>query len=477
MCKKIIVFKKGTELIIDERNLLEQMNHPFISNLKFSFQDENKLYLVMDLYKGGDLRYHLYKRVSFTEEQTKFFIACLVLALEYLHKNKIIHHDIKPENILLDSKGYASLSDFGIARKYRENNAEDNCGSPGYIAPEILCDENHNCTSDYFSLGVVAYELMTGKRPFIGKTRKEIKEYIMTKGIKVCKKNIPNDWTIEAADFMSKLLKVDPNERLGNNGIEEIKTHSWLKLFNWKELYLKKIPSPFIPNENIEQNINKKFCYLEDKFDAKTKEKLKEITKSGEYKTLFDNFLYFNRYNTVENQNKETFINPHQIYSLLEEKERNAFSLEDINDDNDLKLAKKHVKRAASMGNSSKKSLYLDSHEDYIQNKKDIDHKLNILFSQKETEADSANNIKVINDIQDNNCINTVRNENNKDNVFRLVSNNNNCNNKYYMTNSRNKNNIYLQHGRLQTAIPQSIKLCKKQITSFDDPKLLNIRK
>jgi serine/threonine protein kinase len=125
----------------------------------------------MDLLTGGDLRYHINKRRKFTEEQTKFFVCCLLLAFDCIHKKNIIHRDIKPENIVLDSNGYLRVTDFGIARYAKKDNARETSGTPSYMAPEVLCKQNHTFAVDYYALGVIAFECMMGRRPYTGKTR------------------------------------------------------------------------------------------------------------------------------------------------------------------------------------------------------------------------------------------------------------------------------------------------------------------
>jgi len=144
----------------------------------YAFSDYENLYLVTDLVTGGDLRYHLSKRKKFTEPETKFFIACILIGLEYMHNNGVIHRDIKPENLLLDEKGYVHITDMGISRIWSPDNAHDTSGTPGYMAPEVMCRQNHGVAVDYFALGIVCYEFMFGKRPYTGKTRKDIRDQI-----------------------------------------------------------------------------------------------------------------------------------------------------------------------------------------------------------------------------------------------------------------------------------------------------------
>lgn len=130
--------------------------------MNYAFQDSENLYLVMDLLNGGDLRYHVSRHRKFTEEQTKFFVCCVLLALEYIHVNNILHRDIKPENFVMDDRGYVRLTDFGIAKVYQKENAAETSGTPGYMAPEVMCAQNHTIAVDYFALGVFAYECMCG---------------------------------------------------------------------------------------------------------------------------------------------------------------------------------------------------------------------------------------------------------------------------------------------------------------------------
>ena len=223
MSKVKIIDKRSEKSIKSERNLLSKMNHPFIINMHYSFQDKDTLYLIMDLLTGGDIRYHICKKKKFTESQTKFFMACILLGLEYCHSNFIIHRDIKPENLVLDDKGYVKITDFG---------------------PEVMCCQNHTVVVDYFALGVMGYEFMKGVRPYLGRSRKEIKEKIMAKQINIKKYDIPEGWSTEAADCINRLLQRKPFQRLGYHGINDIKNHSWFIDFPWRDLYYKKLEAP-----------------------------------------------------------------------------------------------------------------------------------------------------------------------------------------------------------------------------------------
>ena len=140
-------------------------------NLLYAHQDRQNLYLLLDYLPGGDLRYHL-SRKKFNEEEAKFIIVCILLGLKYLHSKGVIHRDIKPENIVLDSKGFAHITDLGVARPFRSNNSCDTSGTPGYMAPEVLCRQDHSYSVDYFAIGIITHELMLRKRPLKGRSRK-----------------------------------------------------------------------------------------------------------------------------------------------------------------------------------------------------------------------------------------------------------------------------------------------------------------
>ncbi len=316
MSKVKIIDNQNIKNIKNERDLLSKLNHPFIVNMHFSFQNSNYLYLVMDLLTGGDLRYHLFHRKSFNEEQSKFFISCVILGLEYCHSNLIIHRDIKPENVILDSYGYAHITDFGIAKMQQPNNSNETSGTPGYMAPEVLFGRNHTTVADYFACGVMCYEFMKGVKPYLGKNRKEIKERIKEREIKLDKRNLKEGWSLDAADFINQLLQRQANRRLGyKGGINELKKHPWLKNIDWKELYNGRVTSPFIPVG--EENYEYKFCTAVEKKGEDTEERYKKIIKSNEYTNIFNDYYYFNRYDIKTQGLKMIFFNIHdKIYKI-----------------------------------------------------------------------------------------------------------------------------------------------------------------
>lgn len=128
------------------------------------------------------------------------------MGLEYIHEKNIIHRDIKPENLVLEEDGFLRITDFGIARTWREDNESDTSGTPGYMAPEVMCRQKHTVSVDYFAVGVMAYECMFGKRPYLGKSRKEIRDHILQKQVQIRKHDIPDGWSTAAADFINRMI-------------------------------------------------------------------------------------------------------------------------------------------------------------------------------------------------------------------------------------------------------------------------------
>ena len=291
MSKLKIIDKKSEKSINSEREFLSILNHPFIVNMHYAFQDRDNLYLVMDMLSGGDLRYHISRYRRFSEEQTRFFIACMVYTLEYIHGNNVIHRDIKPENLVLDNKGYVRITDFGIAKENLPDNSSETSGTPGYMSPEVMRGKNHSFPVDYFAIGVIGYEFMIGKRPYYGKNRKEIKEQMLSVQACIKKDDLRQGWSPESADFINKLLVRKVDGRLGSKGgASEMKEHPWLKYYPWKELENKTLPAPFIPEKK--DNFDKRYCESIDKISEETKLRYEEILVKESYNVCFKDFYY-----------------------------------------------------------------------------------------------------------------------------------------------------------------------------------------
>ena len=320
MSKVKIVDRRSEKSIKCEREFLSKLRHPFIVNMNCAFQDYENLYLVMDLLTGGDLRYHICRIRKFTEEETKFFISCLLLGLEYIHNNNIIHRDIKPENLVSDENGYIRITDFGVAKINKEDNSSETSGTPGYMAPEVLMEKNHSFAADFFAIGVMGYEFMTGTRPYNGQNRKEIKHMVLKKQAIID----PNetDWSKESVDFINRCLKRKDYRRLGyNHGIKELKNHKWFEGFDWEGLYNKTILAPFVPKK--EGNYDRKYCELNEKCGDETLERYKTYLNRSNFENLFSGYTFINldliqnsfnnethtRFTTNSKQNKQTNSN------------------------------------------------------------------------------------------------------------------------------------------------------------------------
>ena len=314
MSKLKVIDKKSIKSINSERELLSKLHHPFIVNMHYAFQDNENLYLVMDLLTGGDLRFHISRHKKFSEEQTRFFICGIIFSLEYIHSHNIIHRDIKPENLVLDENGYIRLTDFGIAKENMPDNSSETSGTPGYMSPEVMKSMNHSFPADYFALGVIGYEFMKGERPYYGRNRKEIKEQIMSRQAEIKAEDINESWSKESADFINKLLMRKPEQRLGYKGINELKEHPWLKYYPWLLIKDKSLPSPFVPENK--DNFDKRYCENIEHIGEETKTRYEEILLDTNYTSYFKNFYY----NQEEDKRRNNSIN---IHNKIENKKTN----------------------------------------------------------------------------------------------------------------------------------------------------------
>uniref|UniRef100_A0A0K0ETV1 Ribosomal protein S6 kinase n=1 Tax=Strongyloides venezuelensis TaxID=75913 RepID=A0A0K0ETV1_STRVS len=246
------VLKKATLKVRDrvrtkmERDILAQINHPFIVKLHYAFQTEGKLYLILDFLRGGDLFTRLSKEFMFTEDDVKFYLAELVLALEHLHSLGIVYRDLKPENVLLDSDGHINVTDFGLCKEsiYEDSKAYSFCGTVEYMSPEVVNRRGHTTVADWWSLGVLMYEMLTGHLPFQGENRRETMSQILN-----AKLTMPPLLSPEAQNLLRCLFKRNPTRRLGSgpDGVKNIKSHSFFATIDWEKLLKKEIDPPFKP--------------------------------------------------------------------------------------------------------------------------------------------------------------------------------------------------------------------------------------
>jgi len=229
-----------------EREILMQVNSKFILKLYRTFRDANYVYLLTEVLLGGELFTLMKRNGPFKTKPAKFAVACVLEAIGYLHSRNIVHRDIKPENMLVDTLGYVKLADFGFAKKLGpDGRTRTFCGTPGYLAPEVYRKRAHGYAADYWSIGVFLFELLSNKSPFRRTTDEDTKRMTI-RGIDAIQ--FPRDIDSNAADMIKGLCTADPTERLGKDGIDELRTHPWLSSFNFNQLYDPNFESPLKPD-------------------------------------------------------------------------------------------------------------------------------------------------------------------------------------------------------------------------------------
>ncbi|KAK8556570.1 hypothetical protein V6N13_064593 [Hibiscus sabdariffa] len=244
MRKDKIMSKNHAECMKSERDILTQVDHPFIIKLRYSFQTKYRLYLILDFINGGDLCFQLHHHGLFREDLGRIYAAEIVSAVSHLHANGIMHRDLKPENILLGADGHVILTDFGVAKQFDEDARSDSfCGTVEYMAPEIISGKGHDKAADWWSVGILIFEMLTGYPPFTG-NREKIQQKIVKERMK-----LPKFLSCEAHSLLKGLLRKDPCKRLGSGptGSEEIKRCKWFMTINWKKLEAREIQPSFLP--------------------------------------------------------------------------------------------------------------------------------------------------------------------------------------------------------------------------------------
>ena len=246
LSKSKIKINKQEEHSKSERDLMIELTSPFIVNIKFAFQDETKLYIVSEFLQGGDMFYHMHhSTINFTESTVKFYIIELILAIEFLHENNVIYRDLKPENILMNSEGHIKISDFGLSKKLenQKDKAYTLCGTLQYLAPEILKNKGYDKSVDWWSLGCIYYEMLTGNLPFKTNGNKI--------NLDVFEEKIDFDENMNPLliNLISQLLNVNPKKRLGYGAqdAKKIKEHQYFNDVDWNKYLNKEIEPPFVP--------------------------------------------------------------------------------------------------------------------------------------------------------------------------------------------------------------------------------------
>jgi serine/threonine protein kinase len=246
--KDNIIRRNQVEHTKTERNVLGYVKHPFIVGMNMAFQSKDKLYFVLDYCAGGELFFHLGKLGKFPEPRARFYAAEIFLAISYVHTLDIIYRDLKPENVLLDARGHIRLTDFGLSKEgisSSSSGANSFCGTPEYLAPEILNRQGHGRAVDWWSLGALLYEMLTGLPPFYCQDRERLFE-------KIRKSELPYPASLSrpAKSVLQALLTKDPTRRLGSgpNDAQDIKNHIFFAEINWDKLANGEVAAPWKPN-------------------------------------------------------------------------------------------------------------------------------------------------------------------------------------------------------------------------------------
>ncbi|ODM97918.1 RAC serine/threonine-protein kinase [Orchesella cincta] len=244
--KEVIIKKEEVDHTLTENRVLQTTNHPFLISLKCSFQTNDRLCFVTEYVNGGELFFHLSKEKAFSEDRTRFYGAEIISAIGYLHQNGIIYRDLKLENLLLDKDGHIKIADFGLCKEdiTYGRTTRTFCGTPEYLAPEVLEDTDYGLAVDWWGVGVVMYEMMVGRLPFYNRDHDRLFELIVMQEVR-----FPHSLSLEAKDLLSGLLRKNPRERIGGgpNDVNEVMHHIFFSCINWEDLVQRKIAPPFRP--------------------------------------------------------------------------------------------------------------------------------------------------------------------------------------------------------------------------------------
>jgi len=293
LLKEMLVKQNMISYTKTEKAILQSIDHPFICGLRYAFQTDAKLYLVLDFLSGGELFFHLSKEVKFSVERARFYAAELVLAIGHLHSKNIIYRDLKPENVVLDSAGHCILTDFGLAKQdiSTSNPTHTFCGTPEYLAPEIIKGKGHSKPVDWWSLGILIYEMLVGLPPFYSENMNEMYELILKAPLKF-PSFVPN----EAQSLLKGLLERDENKRLGGgkDDYKEIQTHPFFAPIDWDKLYAKKITPPFVPE--MQKGDDEKAINFDSEFtNEQVRDSIVQGVSKEENKEFGDDFNFNGR--------------------------------------------------------------------------------------------------------------------------------------------------------------------------------------
>nr|CAH7722016.1 unnamed protein product [Callosobruchus chinensis] len=287
--KKRIKKRKGEAMVLIEKQILQKINSRFVVNLAYAYETKDALCLVLTIMNGGDLKFHIYNmggEPGLDIIRARFYAAEVVCGLEHLHQQGIVYRDCKPENILLDDTGHVRISDLGLAVEIPEGESvRGRVGTVGYMAPEVIDNERYTFSPDWFSFGVLLYEMIEGQAPF--RARKEkVKREEVDRRVKCDQEKYSNRFTEDAKLLCQQLLIKQPRERLGGGmgraGALVVKQHSFFQAINWKRLEAGMVEPPFVPDPHA--------VYAKDVLDIEQFSTVKGVNIDDSDSTFYSKF-------------------------------------------------------------------------------------------------------------------------------------------------------------------------------------------
>ena len=374
--KEKINNKTQKNSINTERTVLAKLNHPFIMKLNYAFQTRKSLYFITQFMHGGELNYHIYKEKNnyFTEEKAKFYAAEIILGLNYLHKNNCIYRDLKPENVMIDQNGHIKLTDFGLSKLCEDFPCKTKtlCGTPEYLAPEILFEKDYGIEVDWWSLGVIIYEMISGYLPF-----KILPDEKITKNVYKKKIKIFSHFSCFAKDLVKKLLEYNPKKRIG---FTQIINHPFFKDIDWEKVEKKELNPPFEPEVDknnlfkyfsTENELNEEYNAHEKKNKMFYRSENVEIYKSNFF-DLENSFNHNNNFICTEsnddNDEGSLILNNYESskYSINKNEDNNDNNiLNDDNDDNEDEELNNYINSDLNTKKSKRKKMINNYDENY----------------------------------------------------------------------------------------------------------------
>lgn len=277
--KSEVIRLKQVEHVKAERQILAMIEHPFIVNLLTTFQDDKRLFMLMEYVNGGELFSYLRKEGRLPNDSARFYAGEVILAFEYLHSLSVVYRDLKPENLLIDCEGHMKITDFGFA-KVVQDRTWTLCGTPEYLAPEIIQSKGHGKAVDWWALGILIFEMLAGYPPFYDEVAFNIYQKVLAGKI-----DFPRHFDVKAKDLIKRLLTPDRAKRFGclKAGAEDLKTHKWYKGLDWTQLLNRQVAPPFYPSVKAADDTS-----MFDRYPESTEDSAPII--SAKEQELFDDF-------------------------------------------------------------------------------------------------------------------------------------------------------------------------------------------